>query len=124
MPRPTESGLQSRAPRIIANTQAMHLPDVCSGSRSKSVATGEAQACILPLQSQAGSEQEGAGGQAQRRRRRDTGKQRPAGRPWSDQEECLFLQALEQHGRNWKVRLGMVPRQVSPGQTHTTDPRA
>ncbi|PNH09515.1 Myb-like protein G [Tetrabaena socialis] len=37
-----------------------------------------------------------------RRRRKDVGKQRQAGRAWTPEEEALFLKALELHGRDWK----------------------
>ncbi|GIL73288.1 hypothetical protein Vretifemale_3501, partial [Volvox reticuliferus] len=37
-----------------------------------------------------------------RRRRKDVGKQRQAGRAWTPEEESLFLQAMETHGRDWK----------------------
>ncbi|GFR41140.1 hypothetical protein Agub_g1789, partial [Astrephomene gubernaculifera] len=37
-----------------------------------------------------------------RRRRKDVGKQRQAGRAWTAEEESLFLQAMEMHGRDWK----------------------
>mmetsp|Transcript_8971 Transcript_8971/g.19194 ORF Transcript_8971/g.19194 Transcript_8971/m.19194 type:complete len:703 (-) Transcript_8971:278-2386(-) len=37
-----------------------------------------------------------------RRRRKDVGKQREKGRPWTDEEERLFGAALELHGRDWK----------------------
>ncbi|EFJ51903.1 hypothetical protein VOLCADRAFT_116093 [Volvox carteri f. nagariensis] len=37
-----------------------------------------------------------------RRRRKDVGKQRQAGRAWSSEEEAMFLRAMELHGRDWK----------------------
>ncbi|GLC51247.1 hypothetical protein PLESTB_000482000 [Pleodorina starrii] len=43
-----------------------------------------------------------------RRRRKDVGKQRQAGRAWTAEEEALFLQAMEAHGRDWKRGSEMV----------------
>lgn len=37
-----------------------------------------------------------------RRRRRDVGKQRAAGRAWTVEEETLFIRAMETFGRDWK----------------------
>ncbi|GMH38254.1 hypothetical protein BSKO_06138 [Bryopsis sp. KO-2023] len=37
-----------------------------------------------------------------RRKRKDTGVPRAKGRPWTDDEEKLFLEGLELHGRDWK----------------------
>lgn len=34
-----------------------------------------------------------------RRRRKDQGAARDAGKPWSDNEECLFLEALNLYGK-------------------------
>ncbi|BDA42520.1 probable histone H2A deubiquitinase MYSM1 at C-terminar half [Coccomyxa sp. Obi] len=38
-----------------------------------------------------------------RRKRKDTGSVREKARPWSEDEEKLFLASLELHGRNWKA---------------------
>jgi SHAQKYF class myb-like DNA-binding protein len=37
-----------------------------------------------------------------RRKRKDTGKTRAASRPWTEEEERLFREALVLHGRDWK----------------------
>lgn len=37
-----------------------------------------------------------------RRRRKDSGQQRGRGRSWTAEEEALFREALELHGRDWK----------------------
>ncbi|EFN57719.1 expressed protein [Chlorella variabilis] len=37
-----------------------------------------------------------------RRKRKDTGKQRQQSRSWTDEEERLFLEALQLYGRDWK----------------------
>ncbi|KAL4859895.1 putative dolichyl-diphosphooligosaccharide--protein glycosyltransferase subunit 3B [Chlorella vulgaris] len=37
-----------------------------------------------------------------RRKRKDTGKQRQQSRSWTDDEERLFLEALQLYGRDWK----------------------
>lgn len=42
-------------------------------------------------------------GPSGRRKRKDCGKRREAGRPWSEAEEAAFLAGLEQHGRDWKA---------------------
>lgn len=38
-----------------------------------------------------------------RRKRKDTGTNRAQSRGWSDEEEKLFLEALDLHGRDWKA---------------------
>ena len=38
-----------------------------------------------------------------RRRRKDTGKPREKGRPWTADEEAKFLEGLETYGRDWKT---------------------
>lgn len=38
-----------------------------------------------------------------RRKRKDTGTNRVQSRGWSDEEEKLFLEALDLHGRDWKA---------------------
>lgn len=37
-----------------------------------------------------------------RKKRKDLGQRREKGRPWTDQEETLFLEALDLYGRDWK----------------------
>lgn len=46
---------------------------------------------------------DGDGDAGSRRKRRDTGQQRTAGRAWLEEEEALFLAALDTHGRDWKA---------------------
>lgn len=52
----------------------------------------------------AGAEDEAADGLTAtgRRKRKDTGRQRTNSRSWSEEEERLFREALEVHGRDWK----------------------
>ena len=38
-----------------------------------------------------------------RRKRKDTGTNRAQSRGWSEEEEKLFLEALDLHGRDWKA---------------------
>ena len=38
-----------------------------------------------------------------RRKRKDTGTNRTQSRGWSEDEECLFAEALDLHGRDWKA---------------------
>lgn len=38
-----------------------------------------------------------------RRKRKDSGTNRATSRGWSEEEEKLFLEALELHGRDWKA---------------------
>lgn len=38
-----------------------------------------------------------------RRKRKDTGSNRAQSRGWSEEEEKLFLEALDLHGRDWKA---------------------
>ena len=55
-----------------------------------------------------GGEEEGAGAAVEefsatgRRKRKDTGKVREKARPWNEEEEKLFREALVLHGRDWK----------------------
>lgn len=37
-----------------------------------------------------------------RRKRKDLGQKRERGRPWSDEEELKYTEALDLHGRDWK----------------------
>ncbi|KXZ56536.1 hypothetical protein GPECTOR_1g481 [Gonium pectorale] len=55
-----------------------------------------------------GDGEEGGRTESGRRRRKDVGKQRAAGRPWTDEEESQFLKALELHGRDWKRAAEMI----------------